>query len=134
MTQTTELAVLRGSKSITTDDLLFLVRKSKEKVFRLKEFLSWKELRKNVKSSTAASSSTPSEQPGDLPDDMGIAANRVRHSYLVFIFLSGLEMLPAIEENNNVTLDLDDDLDEHRLELYERLEVRIYFFIHSIPL
>ena len=79
MHQATTIAALRGSRTISTEDLLFLVRKSKEKVFRLKEFLSWKELRKNVKT-TAASNTTggsgggaviQSEQPGDLPDDMG---------------------------------------------------------------
>ena len=75
MSQATQIAALRSSRTISTEDLLFLVRKSKEKVFRLKEFLSWKELRKNVKTTAAASSGVagtmPSEQPGDLPDDMG---------------------------------------------------------------
>ena len=74
MSQATQIAALRSSRTISTEDLLFLVRKSKEKVFRLKEFLSWKELRKNVKTTAAASSGVagtmPSEQP-DLPDDMG---------------------------------------------------------------
>jgi transcription initiation protein SPT3 len=72
MTQAAEIVALRGGRAISTEDLLFLVRKSKEKVFRLKEFLSWKELRKNVKTTAASAGPGPSsEQPGDPPDDVG---------------------------------------------------------------
>ncbi len=69
MTQATVIASFRGNKSISTEDLLFLVRKSKEKLFRLREFLSWKEVRKNVKQT--ASSAGPSENI-EIPDDVGM--------------------------------------------------------------
>lgn len=38
-------------RSISTDDLIFLIRHDKAKVSRLKTFLSWKDVRKNVKDS-----------------------------------------------------------------------------------
>ena len=38
-----------GVRSISTDDLIFLIRHDKAKVSRLKTFLSWKDVRKNVK-------------------------------------------------------------------------------------
>lgn len=38
-------------KSISTADLIFLIRHDKAKVSRLKTFLSWKDVRKNVKDS-----------------------------------------------------------------------------------
>ena len=39
----------RGSRFITAEDLIFLVRHNTEKVNRLRLFLSWKDVRKNVK-------------------------------------------------------------------------------------
>ncbi|KAG9228058.1 transcription initiation factor IID, 18kD subunit-domain-containing protein [Amylocarpus encephaloides] len=47
--QCTEQAARRGSRSISTDDLIFLIRQDIAKVSRLRTFLSWKDVRKNVK-------------------------------------------------------------------------------------
>lgn len=47
----TELAARRGSRSITINDLIFQIRHDAPKVSRLRTFLSWKEVRKNVKDS-----------------------------------------------------------------------------------
>src|SRR5690242_19241457 len=47
--QCTEQASRRGSRSISTDDLIFLIRHDQAKVSRLRTFLSWKDVRKNVK-------------------------------------------------------------------------------------
>ncbi|EHK99414.1 putative protein spt3 [Glarea lozoyensis 74030] len=49
--QCTEQAARRGSRSISTDDLIFLIRQDIAKVSRLRTFLSWKDVRKNVKDS-----------------------------------------------------------------------------------
>lgn len=46
-----ELAARRGSKSITVNDLFFQIRHDSAKVSRLRTFLSWKDVRKNVKDS-----------------------------------------------------------------------------------
>ncbi|KAL1637764.1 Transcription initiation protein spt3 [Neofusicoccum ribis] len=43
------LALRRGSRVVSSDDLIFLIRDDREKVSRLLTFLSWKELRKNAK-------------------------------------------------------------------------------------
>lgn len=51
LTRGTALATRRGSRAITTDDLIFLIRHDKAKVSRLRTFLSWKDVRKNVKDS-----------------------------------------------------------------------------------
>lgn len=51
ITRSTALATRRGVRSISTDDLIFLIRHDKAKVSRLKTFLSWKDVRKNVKDS-----------------------------------------------------------------------------------
>lgn len=45
------LANRRGSKSISIVDLIFQIRHNTAKVSRLKTFLSWKDVRKNVKDS-----------------------------------------------------------------------------------
>lgn len=47
--QCNELATRRGSRSISTDDLMFLIRHDKAKLARLRHFLQWKDVRKNVK-------------------------------------------------------------------------------------
>ncbi|KAL2024009.1 hypothetical protein VTK56DRAFT_244 [Thermocarpiscus australiensis] len=47
----TELAARRGSRSITINDLIFQIRDDAAKVSRLRTFLSWKDVRKNVKDS-----------------------------------------------------------------------------------
>lgn len=49
--QATALANRRGVRSISTADLIFLIRHDKAKVSRLRTFLSWKDVRKNVKDS-----------------------------------------------------------------------------------
>ncbi|CAG8166142.1 unnamed protein product [Penicillium nalgiovense] len=51
LTRSTALATRRGVRSISTDDLIFLIRHDKAKVSRLRTFLSWKDVRKNVKDS-----------------------------------------------------------------------------------
>ncbi|KAL2374851.1 hypothetical protein RJ035_001394 [Blastomyces gilchristii] len=51
LSRSTALAARRGVRSISTDDLIFLIRHDKAKVSRLKTFLSWKDVRKNVKDS-----------------------------------------------------------------------------------
>lgn len=45
----TILATRRGSRSIATDDLMMLIRHDKPKLARLRHFLQWKDVRKNVK-------------------------------------------------------------------------------------
>ncbi|KAF2455308.1 transcription initiation factor IID [Lineolata rhizophorae] len=47
----TETATRRGSRSIATDDLMMLIRHDKAKVSRLRHFLQWKDVRKNLKDS-----------------------------------------------------------------------------------
>ncbi|KAK5657669.1 hypothetical protein OQA88_2741 [Cercophora sp. LCS_1] len=47
----TEMAARRGSRAITINDLIFQIRDDAPKVSRLRTFLSWKDVRKNVKDS-----------------------------------------------------------------------------------
>ncbi|KAL8691889.1 MAG: hypothetical protein Q9218_002994 [Villophora microphyllina] len=49
--RSTVLATRRGSRSITTNDLFFLIRHDKAKLSRLVTFLSWKDVRKTAKDS-----------------------------------------------------------------------------------
>lgn len=51
--QANELALRRGSRSITVEDLFFLIRHDRAKVNRLKTYLSWKEVRKKAKEQDA---------------------------------------------------------------------------------
>ncbi|KAK9476040.1 transcription initiation factor IID, 18kD subunit-domain-containing protein [Lipomyces japonicus] len=49
LVQATAQAARRGSRSITVEDLIFLIRHDKAKVNRLRTYLSWKDVRKNAK-------------------------------------------------------------------------------------
>ncbi|KIW65968.1 hypothetical protein PV04_08181 [Phialophora macrospora] len=51
LSRATMLANRRGSRSISIGDLIFQIRHDRAKVSRLKTFLSWKDVRKNVKDS-----------------------------------------------------------------------------------
>ena len=49
LTQSTRTANSRGSRSITPEDVIFLIRHDKAKVNRLRTYLSWKDVRKMLK-------------------------------------------------------------------------------------
>ncbi|MCJ1275339.1 Transcription initiation protein spt3 [Puttea exsequens] len=49
--RSTALATRRGSRTISTADLFFLIRHDKAKTSRLKTFLSWKDVRKTARDS-----------------------------------------------------------------------------------
>jgi transcription initiation protein SPT3 len=51
LTRATVLAARRGVRTISTDDLIFLIRHDRAKVSRLRTFLSWKDVRKSAKDS-----------------------------------------------------------------------------------
>lgn len=53
MIQATQIVQKKGSRSISADDLIFLLRHDSSKVSRLREFLSWRDVRKNVKTEEA---------------------------------------------------------------------------------
>lgn len=50
--QSTELANRRGNRAIATTDLMYLIRHDRAKLSRLRHFLQWKDVRKNVKDSS----------------------------------------------------------------------------------
>ncbi|CCX05733.1 transcription initiation factor IID, 18kD subunit-domain-containing protein [Pyronema domesticum] len=66
--QCTQLAARRGSRSISTDDLIFLIRHDKAKVSRLRTYLSWKDVRKTAKDQDPAGGGGAAE-PGDLMEE-----------------------------------------------------------------
>ncbi|KAF2007832.1 TFIID-18kDa-domain-containing protein [Amniculicola lignicola CBS 123094] len=59
----TNLATRRGSRSISTDDLMMLIRHDRAKISRLRHFLQWKDVRRSVKDSD--------DKGGDAGADVG---------------------------------------------------------------
>ena len=59
----TALATRRGSRSISTDDLMMLIRHDRAKISRLRHFLQWKDVRRSVKDSD--------DKGGDAGADVG---------------------------------------------------------------
>lgn len=62
--QATKTASSRGSKSISAEDVIFLIRNDGAKVNRLRTYLSWKDVRKNAKDQE-----TGGVEGADLIDD-----------------------------------------------------------------
>lgn len=62
--QATKTAIVRGSKTILPEDVIFLIRHDKAKVNRLRTYLSWKDLRKNAKDQDAQQAAGAGSGPG----------------------------------------------------------------------
>lgn len=59
--QCTQLAHRRGSRTISTDDLIFLIRHDRAKVSRLRTYLSWKDVRKTAKENDKEGGGDPAD-------------------------------------------------------------------------
>lgn len=72
ITQATRIASTRGSRSIQSEDLMFLIRKEAPRLNRLKEFSGWKEIRKNAKAEQSAAEDFDDEldQPSIMEKDI----------------------------------------------------------------
>ncbi|KAF2835165.1 TFIID-18kDa-domain-containing protein [Patellaria atrata CBS 101060] len=60
----TMLATRRGSRTISTDDMMMLIRHDRAKISRLRHFLQWKDVRKTAKDSE--------DNKGDAGPDVGM--------------------------------------------------------------
>ncbi|KAJ3234279.1 Transcription initiation protein spt3 [Chytriomyces hyalinus] len=58
-------ALKRSSKSLSPEDIIFLIRNDAKKVNRLKQYLSWKDVRKNVKDKGAAGPTDGVQEDGE---------------------------------------------------------------------
>ncbi|KAJ3223985.1 Transcription initiation protein spt3 [Chytriomyces hyalinus] len=58
-------ALKRSSKSLSPEDIIFLIRNDAKKVNRLKQYLSWKDVRKNVKDKGAAGPTDVVQEDGE---------------------------------------------------------------------
>lgn len=67
----TALAARRGVRTISTDDLIFLIRHDRAKVSRLRTFLSWKDVRKSARDSDDKGGGGGA----DAVDDIDLTAN-----------------------------------------------------------
>ncbi|KAJ1823063.1 Transcription initiation protein spt3 [Coemansia sp. RSA 2675] len=70
----TAQAQRRGSRFMAAEDFIFLIRHDRTKVLRLKEYLSWKEVRKKVKDRDDTADDIIDDANADKPD----RANKVK--------------------------------------------------------
>lgn len=109
----TELASRRGSKSIHTNDLIFQIRHDQAKVSRLRTFLSWKDVRKNIKDSDdkgADADLAAGDDPGNVAGPVDEAAKKNKKAKV------GLPWEPASFFNAEVP-ERDDEEDEEEEEM-----------------
>ncbi|EJP69511.1 transcription initiation factor IID [Beauveria bassiana ARSEF 2860] len=108
----TELASRRGSKSISTNDLIFQIRHDQAKVSRLRTFLSWKDVRKNIKDSDdkgADADLAAGDDPGNVAGPVDEAAKKNKKAKV------GLPWEPASFFNVEVP-ERDDEEDDEEEE------------------
>ncbi|ORX69171.1 TFIID-18kDa-domain-containing protein [Linderina pennispora] len=91
----------RGSRFMAAEDLIFLIRHDRTKVLRLREYLSWKDVRKKVKEREDAGEELMDDTSPDKPDRA--AKVKVKLSW---------ELANAFSENM-----VDDDEDENDDEM-----------------
>ncbi|KAJ2776593.1 Transcription initiation protein spt3 [Coemansia javaensis] len=105
----------RGSRFVASEDFIFLIRHDRNKVVRLREYLSWKDVRKKVKERDDAAD--------DAIDDVGGGGDKPERATKVKIRLSW-ELANSFLENL-ADGDADADDDEEELEAqgdaYKRL-------------
>lgn len=96
------LAQRRGSKSISPDDVIFVIRHDTAKLKRLREFLNWKDVRKNVKQSedTNAGGGIPFEIDEEDVEDVVAAETASISAAPVKSARSG--SIVALNSSNNV--------------------------------
>ncbi|KAM3556941.1 hypothetical protein MY1884_004784 [Beauveria asiatica] len=115
----TELASRRGSKSISTNDLIFQIRHDQAKVSRLRTFLSWKDVRKNIKDSDdkgADADLAAGDDPGNVAGPVDEAAKKNKKAKV------GLPWEPASFFNVEVPERDDEEDDEEEESNYITLQ------------
>jgi transcription initiation protein SPT3 len=88
----------RGARAISPEDLLFLLRHDVNRSARLKEFLSWKDVRKNAKTTTSGEDSGSAAT--STGNDAELDANQ-DDSALVAEIEDDAKSLAAADNNNN---------------------------------
>ncbi|OLY80402.1 SAGA complex subunit spt3 [Smittium mucronatum] len=89
----------RNSRYISSEDLIFLIRHDRQKVTRLTEFLSWKDVRKNVKDREGEAADDIIEEADDKPE-------KARKAKVKLFW----ELATAF--GDNIALDIDEEFDD----------------------
>ncbi|KNE62124.1 hypothetical protein AMAG_07370 [Allomyces macrogynus ATCC 38327] len=100
----------RASRFITVDDVVFLIRHDRAKVNRLKDYLSWKDLRKNVKEDANIDNDIGEEE---APESTGRTKKRVKFNWEV------------VKEYTDLLEDDSEDEDEEDIEAYRDSLIRL---------
>lgn len=104
MVKVSGIVLRRGARSIAPEDLLFLLRRDVNRSARLKEFLSWKDVRKNAKATGG------SEGKGSGDNSIGGSVGGGDDSALVEEIEEDAKNLAASESNS---LQFDDPSNEY---------------------
>jgi len=106
----------RGSRYLTVEDLIFLVRRDPQKVNRLRTYLSWKDIRRNVKDKDGRTNdyaediiAEEASQPNASEKSIRIKKNKIDFSW------DTLSVYKSVLYDD----DEDEDEDEDDLENYE---------------
>ncbi|KAJ3113416.1 Transcription initiation protein spt3 [Physocladia obscura] len=119
----------RGSKTISAEDLIFLIRHDVKKTNRMRQFLSWKDVRKNVKDKgpSATQDLNSQEDAEDIldnePSKLKPRKKIVKLSWELVNSLSNI--LDEHESNKNEEDEEDEIIDEEARQAYEEQVLRL---------
>lgn len=93
-------AMRRGQKNFKAEDLVFILRHDKDKVNRLRTYLSWKDVRKHAKETDAPGADDVDIGDDDKPDEGGAQQMNVKLPWeLKTVYLGALWDNSLIEED-----------------------------------
>ena len=99
----------RNSRIIQPQDLIFIVRDNAQKVSRLREFLSWKDIRKNLKDNSY--------------DEVEVEVERPRQKFISFFWDPFAEFIP---DRNDTQRFEDPEI------LYDQDRLKVFFIFFKI--
>ncbi|KAJ3089763.1 Transcription initiation protein spt3 [Quaeritorhiza haematococci] len=123
--QAVQQAQKRGSRYLSAEDLIFLIRHDRQKVNRMRMFLSWKDVRKNVKDRDGGAGAADAEElmeeggaSGDKP--MKVKKMKVKFSWDLFNALGSVLSDEEEEEDDEEDREAYED-QIHRLRLADEV-------------
>lgn len=123
LAQAVNITQMRGSRSVAPEDLMFLMRHDKSKVNRMRSFLSWKDVRKNVKDDRGTTTADAEELIDESDKMIKMRKLKVK---LPWDLIHSLSSVLAEDED-------DDDINDEDREAYEdqiqRLKVMLTYFV-----
>lgn len=134
MTRARLLTHLRSSRSLSAEDLIFLIREDRGKVNRLRTYLSWKDVRKKAKEDDAGPGGADVDVDLDEADKSGMKGRKTMVKLpweLMTPFSDFLRGLPTSMNRDDEEEEDEDEMQAHQ-DSMQRLRVSLHHACSSL--